>query len=525
MQPARPLIIISAALAAGALAAMWVSAEPLTAIAAAVVSIAAVVVAYTRGQRSWNTIFIAVFLFSLLTSAMRQTPSKTDLSRLSGTTQVIEAVIASDIEIRDNSRSFLVRPHDIISRQPVAVSGKLSVVLIKDAVQSQSLQRLEYGQNIRLEARISRPTPPENPGQFSYKEYLARQGVFAVAFIDDPLALQPLTVKRGNVLAITASEARNHLVSMMQSRLSERQASLVSAMLLGNYGMVPEDLLENFTRSGTLHLLAASGFNCALIVALFWHGLARMFRAPKIPALLLTMALTVFYVAMVGAKPSIVRAGVGSLIYLGALLIGRPSSLLNTLFATAAIMLAFNPLAVGDVGFQLSFSAVLFIVLFVPWMESRLPAFLRHPVASKLNSLPQRFASHLAAVALVTIAATAATLPILATNFNRVSLVSLVANAAVAFVAELLFVSGVALSLLYWIPGVGWILSRFVALFADAVDLIVSYMGSQPFAEINVASPPLALILVWYGLFGWLGWRITRSGVSTTNATTPVAAE
>ena len=101
-------------------------------------------------------------------------------------------------------------------------------------------------------------------------------------------------------------------------------------------------------------------------------------------------------------------------------------------------------------------------------------------------------------VALVTTAATIATLPIIAHYFSRLSLVSLPANMAVAALAEWLFVASVALSFLFWIPGLEWALTQVVYGLAAAVAWVVNAMGGLAFAQVNVPSPGAVWIAIYY---------------------------
>jgi competence protein ComEC len=111
-------------------------------------------------------------------------------------------------------------------------------------------------------------------------------------------------------------------------------------------------------------------------------------------------------------------------------------------------------------------------------------------------------------VALVTVAATLATAPILAYHFNRVSLVSLPANLAVALLAETLFAAGVALAFLFWMPGAGWLLARAVEWLASATAAVVDTLGSLPMAEIHWPTPGLPAIASWYVLMAAVWWLL-----------------
>ncbi len=522
----RPVIAVTLAYITGCLLAVWSSASPVPAFAAALVVLAAAIYSFGRGSWRWSILLAAVALAGTARTAVVQTPGPWDVSRLASWRGplIIEGPIASE-PVRSSARvSFLLRVHSASgSTRDLRAEGLAQVNLVRDALRN--LPELEYGQMLRIAGRIRRPEGPRDPGGFSSRDYLARQGVFAVVWVDRQGDAKPLTSTHGSPAIRWAQSVSRALHRLFQARLPDTEAGLVSGMLLGSYSLVPPDLLEQFTRSGTLHLLAASGFNCALIVLVFWHLLLRPLGAPRVLSLCLVIVLVLFYVLMVGSKPSIVRAGVGASLFLGGMLLGRPSNLLSTLFATAVLILAFDPLSLWDVGFQLSFAAVGSIIAFVPGLSSL--AGLEGRASEERGPsrswwlLPAR---HLGQVALVTLAATVATLPIIAWYFSRVSLVSLPANMAVAFLAEMLFMVSVAFSAFHWLPGIGPLLQAVVYWLAVAVERVVSAMGGLPYAQMNVESPGLAAVVAWYAVLVAAWWAL-RGRVGNLAAARPYSRE
>ena len=430
----------------------------------------------------------------------------------------VSGSIASDPDVRENRVTFLLRVSGARSGLRVLPAcGRASVELQAAGLEgTRLLEELEYGRKLVIRGRVSLPRGPERPGGFSLRDYLQRQGAFCL-IRTTPRGVTPLNAVEGAAPVRWAYRVRNALMDMLRLRLPEKEAGLVAGMLLGSYTPVPQDLRESFTRTGTLHLLAASGFNCALIVAIFWHALLRR-RGPRVPSVILVMLALGFYVLMAGGKPSILRAGVGACLYLGAILAGRPTSVSAVLFATALAILAWKPLALADVGFQLSFAAVGGIVLFVPPVQKRLfPDSLqpRHTLSPARRAL-RAVARSGADVAIVTCAATLSTLPIIAHYFGRVSLVSLPANCAVAALAEWLFIAGVAQSAFFWVPGLDQALTYAVHLLAAMVAWIVQTLGALPFAEARVSPPGPAAMALYYACL-LLGWRLIP-GVVTTSA-------
>ncbi len=513
----RPIIAVAIAFALGCVVAMVSGSAPAPGLGVAGIGCAAAIYAFARGQRGWVVLLVGVALLGFARASVEQTPGRSDVSRFAGrrTPVVLDGYIASDPQITPETIRFFYRVSAAsANRRVVPASGKISVSVARQAAQTlrRATTGLTYGRTLRLRAQIRRPSQPRNPGEFSWASYLARHGAFATAWVDSPTDITVLDEASGPQIVVWAYRLRDSLRAQLARHLPRQEAALASGMVLGSYSLVPQKIVESFTRTGTLHLLAASGYNCALIVTIFWGMLLRRSRFPRLLSTASVILLIFFYTLMAGAGPSIVRAGIASSLYMAALMLGRPADMISVLAATVAIMLAIDPLSLADVGFQLSFAAVVSILMFAPRLNSLTARFEPAPSAPGRAGLRKVILLHLRDVAVVTTAATVATAPLIANYFNRLSLVSLPANVAVAAVAEWFFVATVALSALFWVPYIGWLISQLVFGLAVAVETIVGTMASPGFAEINVRSPGVFGLVAWFALLGavWWYWRLPR---------------
>lgn len=196
-----------------------------------------------------------------------------------------------------------------------------------------------------------------------------------------------------------------------------REAALARGFVLGEDEDVDEATVEDFRRSGLSHLLAVSGQNVALLAVLAMPLLAA-FGIPLDARLVWVLGAIVAYVPLAGAGPSIVRAGVMGALTVLATLAGRRASRLYGLAVAAVVTLAIDPRVAADVGWQLSFAAVIGIIaLAIP---------LRRAIVARLGSrgVARAFADGIS----ITIAATLTTAPLIAFHFGAVSTTTLVAN-------------------------------------------------------------------------------------------------
>jgi competence protein ComEC len=146
--------------------------------------------------------------------------------------------------------------------------------------------------------------------------------------------------------------------------IPEPQAGLLVGVLLGYNRAMPADLIANFRTTGMAHIIAISGFNVAVLIAVLL-GLAGTFL-DKRTAVLVAIGGVIFYALLVGARPSVVRAAImGSLYLLTRTWLGRSTLSYASLCLAAFLMTLLHPLALWDVGFQMSFMATLGLMLYV----------------------------------------------------------------------------------------------------------------------------------------------------------------
>jgi competence protein ComEC len=196
-----------------------------------------------------------------------------------------------------------------------------------------------------------------------------------------------------------------------------REGALLRGMALGDDAALPDDVRDEFRASGLSHLVAASGQNVMLLAALVLAACVVLGLGLRL-RLALVLAMIALYVPLAGAGASIQRAGVMGGAGVVAVLAGRPASRWYAFLLAAAVTLALNPRALEDVGWQLSFAAVVAILLLATRLRD----------AAGRRGLPVGLAEATA----LTAAATLGTAPLMAAHFGQTSLVSLPANVAAA---------------------------------------------------------------------------------------------
>ncbi|HTH70892.1 MAG TPA: ComEC/Rec2 family competence protein [Candidatus Saccharimonadales bacterium] len=275
------------------------------------------------------------------------------------------------------------------------------------------------------------------------------------------------------------AELRASLGEPLRRLVPEPESGILLGVALGDRGSISADLAYAFSRSGTSHLLAISGFNMTLVASAV-GALLRERCGPRARAIA-TVAAVVLYSLLVGLGASVVRSAVMAAITSLGLALGRRAAAANGLCAAIAIMQVVDPATIGDASFLLSAGATAGLLAF------------QAPLAKRLAWLPSLAGDGLAA----TLAATLPTLPIVAGIFGRISLVSPVAN----LVAVPLFPALMATSVATIAAGtVSLDLARPFALAAYAVAFtlraVVETASGLPLAAVDVPPGPLTAALL-----------------------------
>lgn len=341
-----------------------------------------------------------------------------------------------------------------------------------------------YGDRLRLNGYLH--TPFENE-EFSYRNYLAHRGILST-FTCGQRSLdqcaQVLSGSYGDPLRGAIYALRQRLVSAVLQTVPAPEGALLAGILFGVEGYIPSEVREAFNASGTAHIIAISGFNFAIIAALFVRLFGRLFgRWRGMLAALLGMA---FYAVLAGAGAGVIRAAImGSLTVFGEQL-GRRQHGLNSLAFVAALMSLADPHVLWDVSFQLSFMATLGLMLYAQPLESHFRAW-----AEKL--LPPRWVPRVSQMAgeyfLFTLAAQVTTLPLVVYYFHRFSLVSFLANPLILPAQPPLMVLG-------GIAALGSLLSTTLGQ--------VAAWFAWPFAAFSIR------VAEWSASLPWAAWTLPR---------------
>ena len=397
-----------------------------------------------------------------------------------------------------------IAPYDKDKNQAgtaVAVSGTAQVKVLSG--------QWRYGDRLVL---TGSPEDPPDTADFSFKEYLARQGVYT--YLAYPSAIQWLG-GGGSPLLGWIFGFREGCRRVLMRILPSPEADLLSGILLGLDASLPADVQQAFKVTGTAHIIAISGFNISILAGLFFLVFARLLG--RWWGSLAAVIGVILYSLMVGGSASVVRAAImGSLGIFGRQ-IGRSQAGANSLAFSAAVMGLVDPNLPWDIGFQLSFMATLGLVLYADPLQQGFARLVNRwlplPLARRVVDLGGEYF-------LFTIAAQITTLPVMLYHFRSLSLVALLANPLVLPPQPLVMVLGGAAVLGGWIdPLIGQALGYLAWPFVTYTIRMVRWLAGLPLASIPTGAIGLGMVVVLYALIlavplvkNWRDW-IRREAV------------
>ena len=299
--------------------------------------------------------------------------------------------------------------------EELIVPDKTLMIDERTLIYTNAFPKYKYGDEISVVGVLK--TPKNFVEDFDYVSYLKKQNIRTIMSfpkINEKEDLQLGFFEKTKVgLYKKIFGLKNKFESVINKSIAEPNASFVNGILLGSRQNIPEEIKEAFNKTGTTHILAISGYNIMIISWAVLAGLVYFFR--RRTAFWISVAVIVLFTILTGASASVVRASLMGLLLLFANGYGRLYDAKNSVVLAGAVMIFMNPFVLTfDVGFQLSFLAVLGLLYLYPLLNRKMTKF---PGLGGIKDL-----------ALMTVSAQVFVLPLLIYYFRQFSPWSLPAN-------------------------------------------------------------------------------------------------
>ncbi len=399
----------------------------------------------------------------------------------------VEGLVISDPQVLERSQRLVVQAEFIHTKQGAMhpIHGKvLTQFRIGD---------FSYGDRLLLSGVLQ--TPPEND-EFSYRDYLASRRVYSLMAFP---RVQLISQRQGNALMQALYAARQSVHLKIQAFLPQPEAALLSGILLGIETDIPPALELAFQNTGTAHIIAISGFNMAILAALFLKGFQRwlpVWWAGGLAVLTITL-----YTLFVGAAPAVQRAALMSSLAMVGALIGRRQAGPFTLVITASVMVIVNPLVLWDAGFQLSVMATLGLILYA----DRLMAWFQRWAGGWCSQARlKQISGPVGEYFLFTLGAQLMIFPVLLFHFESFSLSSFLANPLILPPQPFVMIFGGIVVLIGLVmPFFGYILSYVVWIPLAYTNRVVSWLAEFPAGTLQFGQvTALSVVVLYLLIFG-----------------------
>ena len=460
-----------------------------------------------RKNRPINSVFISIapatvgFLSSNFTNSQQQ---KGHYLHNAWQAQQWIIEVSSPPKVRPDLISFEANMINIIGDSSYTVTGKLMVYLaIPNGYPS---PEIHYGDKLTIPNSLSDIKPPANPYEFDYKNYLSHKGITQQAYLY-PRQWKKLWTKKHFDIMAYALQLRQQCTQIIYSQIPDSSyAALVNSMLLGDRSQLTDDTTKAFSITGAMHVLAISGLHVGILYGLLQWLLLKvsLLKRRKGVYVLLVIILLWAYALLTGLSPSVLRATVmASFLIIGDKLMPNKAHPLNSLAASALFLLLIDPRLIHHIGFWLSYSAVVGILL------------MYKPIYKAIY-LPNRVLKWFWQLTSVSVAAQLSTLPITMYVFHQLPVYSMLTNFIVIPATTMILGLGISLLIVNWVPYVSFVAAKLLYWLLGATVYLVEHIALLPGASIRGIYLNAFELTLWVALIASVTWWVNTAKAQAT---------
>ena len=327
-------------------------------------------------------------------------------------------IVLKEPDIRDSHIKLTIGDIYFTDNQSEKARGRVLITIDR-------YSEYQYGDEIKIKGKLERP---EIFDEFNYQDYLKKDGIYSVMYYPETEILEREKYTGATRVYAGVLRLKDGLRRVVYQNISPPQSSFLAAIILGDKGRISQEWKDKLNYAGARHLTAISGMHVAILTVILMSFLTSLGLWRR-QAFYLTITFISFFIILTGFQPSAIRAGIMAGFFLLAQHLGRINVSARAIVLAAALMLFFNPLLLKlDIGFQLSFLAMLGIIYFSPVLQVFLDNFVRFLQKKKNFSFSFSDVQGLKNIFIMTVSAQVFVLPILIYNFGYFSIVSLLTN-------------------------------------------------------------------------------------------------
>lgn len=397
--------------------------------------------------------------------------------------------IVEEPDIRTGKTYLTVEVDSVVWRgRAFASSGRMLLKI------GEGTSKFGYGERIRFSGSLFAPGQNRVPGGFNYAGYLSSREIFAMMVLPEPSRVKVFDKSDGQGLRVDryfinkfVVPIREYLLDGYYRYLSPKRAALLGGFVLGERKDIPEEVAQLFSDTGTLHLMAVSGSNVAIVAGFCLWLMKRISRGLRI---MITILVLVIFSFLTRNEPSVMRATIMAIIGLLGFSQSRNPDYLGLLGFAGLILLIIKPLWLFNIGFQLSMLASAGIIYGVP-------------IYQRLFSRPKNFLTKvmlgMGVIFAVTLAAQLAVLPLMAYYFDRLPMMGLLANLPMATIAALLTIGGLMfLPFLFLGDLAAKIAAIPLEILLSFIEPLLAFFRNLPGGLMKISPPSVPIVMIYF---------------------------
>lgn len=413
-------------------------------------------------------LYINLALAGACLTALNYQQSSTNNSLNNSDEQLLIGEVLEPPQIKEKTVKTILNLKGIKQKDNwIESEGKVIIYLQNDSL----AKTIEIGDVLSFEPKLENVPPPKNPNEFDFRKYLSFHLIHQQAFLRSN-NWKILEKSSDYSIVKTAHNIREILINTLKQKgLKEKELAVASALILGYKDDIDAQLKSAYSSAGAMHVLAVSGLHVGIIFMIFNLLLKFLdkWKWGRIVKGLLLVLILWCYALITGLSPSVMRAATMFSFVVFAKTLDRNSSFFNTLAASAFVLLIYNPLLIMEVGFQLSYLAVIGIVIIQPWVNNWF--------YSKWW-LPRKIWE----ITAVSIAAQIATFPLGLLYFHQFPNYFLLSNLIVIPLALAILCLGLAVLCLAYVPFIGDLLARLLNYLVEFLNYSVTLIDELPYS-------------------------------------------
>ena len=427
---------------------------------------------------------LCIFILGLLNSSLHLKYDD-DLAPLSDEYVTVNAKICSipTNNVEDRTKFYAnVTSYKLENKEETTVKAK-TLITIND--KEEKLAKLKIGDTIQATGKMKTVLPAQNPSQFDYARYLQLKKVFSLMYVNKDWEIKSQADDLSGKFLRKLNDERSKIVDIHATNIKSPMLEILGGIIFGDDAVNPDDDTKTkFINSGIFHILAASGMNVTLIFGIWFFFALRLKFNYKF-SIITGILLILFYTCMTGFGPPIIRAFLMLTLILIGKLFDRTAPTIGLLFFVGFLMLAYNPLMLFDIGFQLSFLVTFALILTSPLIV----------IKTKYKII-----NNVLGACMIPVIAQLYAMPLQMYYFNTFTLYSVFANIAIIPVLSIVsfvgFISSILALIPFWATKICFVADFILNPFLVYIVKTAELFSSLPHSIVYIQKPlPIQIVL------------------------------